>query len=77
MLKLVIHIECDSCKETFVFSRVSACTSDALHFNTNALSAMLPHHWWQSETTEQRTYHYCPECCYQFMELEEQARCLT
>jgi hypothetical protein len=77
MLKLVIHIECDSCKETFIFGRASACTADALQFNTNVLSAMLPHHWWQCKATEQRTYHYCPECCHQFVELEEQTSSVT
>lgn len=71
MLKIVIHIQCDECKEQFHFARVSAYTTDALSFNTNALTAMLPHYHWRTCKTENNRFHYCPECCCDFEDMEE------
>jgi len=73
MLKLFIHIACDECGQQFLFARESAYTTDALRFNTNALTAMLPHYHWQTTKTQDERYHYCMECCYQFVEMEEEA----
>ena len=73
MLRLVIQIECDSCRETFMFARTSAYSADALHFNTSALSAMLPHAFWHLEKSEQDTFHFCQGCYIEFDQPEEQA----
>lgn len=70
MLKLFIHIVCDDCGRQFVFARESDYTNDALSFNSNALSAMLPHYHWQTTTNEKARYHFCMECCYNFVEDE-------
>lgn len=71
MLKIVIQIQCDECKELFLFARASAYTTDALSFNTNALTAMLSHYHWCICKTENDRFHYCPECCHDFEEMEE------
>ncbi len=72
MLKLSIHIECDECHQQFLFARASAYTTDALSFNTNALTAMLPHYHWQTVKAGEDRYHYCMECCYNIVEAEEE-----
>lgn len=72
MLTLFIHITCDSCGQPFLFARHSAYTTDALSFSTNALTAMLPHYHWQLTRADEHRYHYCPECCYDFVEMEEE-----
>mgnify|MGYP003393194454 CR=1 FL=1 len=70
MLKLLIQIVCDDCRRQFVFVRESDYTTDALGFNTTALSAMLPGYHWQTTTNENESYHFCMECCYKFCEDE-------
>ena len=62
MLRLVIHIECDECRERFYFARESAYTTDALSFNTNALTAMLPQCLWHVEKTDHLPLHWCQSC---------------
>lgn len=70
MLKLLIQIVCDDCKQQFVFVRESAYTTDAVGSNTAALSAMLPWYHWQTTTNENERYHFCMECCYKICEDE-------
>lgn len=79
MLKLQISIQCDECKEQFQFVRTSPFTTDALSFNTNALTAMLPSYHWETHTTDENRFHFCPECYYKFLgfEPEEAAVPLT
>jgi hypothetical protein len=72
MLKLFVHVECDECHQRFLFGRESAYTTDALSFNTSALTAMLPHYHWRLVKTEGTRYHYCPECCYDFDDMQDQ-----
>ncbi len=72
MLKLVIHVHCDECNEQFQFARASAYTSEALSFNTSALTAMLSHYFWQTSETRNNKFHYCPECFSNFYEMEEE-----
>lgn len=65
MLKLAIQVVCDDCKEQFLFTRASAYATDALASNTNVLTAMLSNYHWRTCKTENKKFHYCPECCYE------------
>jgi len=72
MLKLFIHIACDDCGQNFLFARQSEYKTDSLSFNLNALSAMLPHYRWDLVKRQESTYHYCAECAFNFLGMEEQ-----
>lgn len=70
MLKLLISIQCDECKEQFQFARTSPYTNDGLSFNTTALTAALPSYHWQTSKTDKNRFHFCPECCSNFFDIE-------
>jgi hypothetical protein len=70
MLKLTLQIICDGCGQLFIFARVSDYTTDALGFNTRALTAMLPHYWWAQVKEDDERFHYCQECYDQFKDME-------
>lgn len=72
MLKLFVHIECDSCHRQFPFGRASDYTTDALRFNTSALTAMARHYDWCLATSEETRYHYCLECYSDMLDMQEQ-----
>lgn len=62
MLKLIVHIQCEDCGVQFPYARTSAYTSDAVSFNVNALSALLPNYKWKVSRTGKKIFHYCPSC---------------
>lgn len=67
MLKLFIHIFCDDCGRPFLFARESAYTTDAVSFNTKALTAMLPTYFWEHGAKDATSpFHFCQECCFNF-----------
>lgn len=69
MLKVLICIACDSCKQQFLYSRASSGEPYSWYLDTHALTAMASDYHW--DASHKGKYHYCPDCSFQ---MEDMAR---
>ena len=66
MMKVLLMIDCDSCRELFSFSRTASDDTSAWRVHgTNLVRMAIEHGWAESQDCN---YHYCPKCA---DELEE------
>jgi hypothetical protein len=71
MLKVLLMIDCDFCRQLFRFSLFASEDLTAWGVHGQGLATMAEAQGWQRSLCG--NFHYCPHCA---AHVEEQARCL-
>ena len=74
MLKTLLLIICDDCGQQFLYARTASDNRAPSSVDVSALTSMAldKTYRWTTTRYEERWYHYCPECSYNYQEFPEQ-----